>query len=290
LVLLQQLKISTLIHPVIHIVEKEIEVINTPNAYLLIQVADGFIGFVSFHPTEKKVNGWVLYKVEQNLSVSSMQDMLSEIAAAETWVHNNYHKILIVQQNCRNIKLPVSLSKEEGKEALFNLMFGKRKNELHLKDILLQQNIVNHFAVDSMIADVMNKKFPKAEWWHVQSLLLSKDASSETIITATIWLNEIHLTVEKNSQWLLLQTYSYQTPEDALYIILNAMKQLKITQEECNVLLQGMIDQRSPLFDMLQLYILNLEFNNQLDYQFPANDQHPVHLFSSLDQILSCVS
>ena len=290
MVLLQQLKISTLFHPVIHIVEKEIEVINTPNTYLLIQVADGFIGFVSFHPSEKKVNGWVLYKVEQNLSVSFMQDMLSEIAAAETWVHNNYHKILIVQQNCRNITLPVSLSKEEGKEALFNLMFGKRKNELHLKDIVLQQNIVNHFAVDSMIADVMNKKFPKAEWWHVQSLLLSKDASSETIITATIWLNEIHLTVEKNSQWLLLQTYIYQTPEDALYIILNAMKQLNITQEECKVLLQGMIDQRSPLFDMLQLYILNLEFNNQLEYQFPATDQHPVHLFSSLDQLLSCVS
>jgi Protein of unknown function (DUF3822) len=290
LVLLQQLKIRTLIHPVIHIVEKEIEVINTPNAYLLVQVADGFIGFVSFHPTEKKVNGWVLYKVEQNLSVSSLQDMLSEIAAAETWVHNNYHKILIVQQNCRNIIMPVSLSKEEGKEALFNLMFAKQKNELHLKDIVLQQNIVNHFAVDSMIADVMNKKFPKAEWWHVQSLLLSKEALSETIITATIWLNEIHLTVEKNSQWLLLQTYSYQTPEDALYIILNAMKQLNITQEECKVLLQGMIDQRSPLFDMLQLYILNLQFNNHLDYQFPANDQHPVHLYSSLDQILSCVS
>jgi len=290
LVLLQQLKITTLIHPVIYIVEKEIEVINTPNAYLLVKVADGFIGFVSFHPTEKKVNGWVLYRREQNESASTLQEQLSEIAAAETWIHSNYQKILIVLQNSRNITIPVSLNKTEGKDALFDLMFGKRKNELHLKDIVLQQNIVNHFAVDSVLADVLNKKFPKAEWWHVQSLLLSKDASSETSITATIWLNEIHLTVEKNSQWLLLQTYSYQTPEDALYIILNAMKQLNITQEECKVLLQGMIDQRSPLFDMLQLYILNLQFNNLLDYQFPANDQHPVHLFSSLDQILTCVS
>lgn len=290
MVLLQQLKINTLIHPVIHIVEKGIEVSDTSKAYLLIQVADGFIGFVSFYPIEKKVNGWVLYRREQNETVSSLQEKLSEIAASESWIHSNYEKIQVVLQNCRNVAVPVSLNKEEGKNELFDLMFGKRKNELYLKDIVLQQNIVNHFAVESIIADVLNKKFPKAEWWHIQSLLLSKNAASETLITATIWLNEIHLTVEKNSQWLLMQTYTYQTPEDALYIILNVMKQLYITQEECKVLLQGMIDQKSPLFDMLQLYILNLELKQQTVYQLPVNDQHPVHLSSSLDQILTCVS
>lgn len=289
MVLLQQLKLNKLIHPVIHIVEEGIEMSETSKAYLLIQVADGYIGFVSFYPGEKKVIGWLLYRREQNESASTLQEQLSEIAAAETWIHSNYQKILIVLQNRRNITIPVSLNKTEGKDALFDLMFGKRKNELYLKDIVLQQNIVNHFTVDSVIADVLNKKFPKAEWWHVHSLLLSKDASPETIITATIWLNEIHVTVEKNSQWLMLQTYIYQTPEDALYIILSAMKQLNITQEECKVVLQGMIDQRSPLFDMLQLYILNLELKQQTVFEFPVNDEHPVHLSSSLDQILTCV-
>lgn len=289
MVLLQQLKIHNLNHPVIHIVDKGIEVIDITKAYLLIHVADGFIGFVSFHPIEKKVNGWLVLKREQNETANSLQERLSEIAAAESWIHSNYQKIVIVLQHSRNITVPVSLNKEEGKKALLDLMFGKRKKELYLKDIVLQQNMANHFAVETDVADVLNKKFPKAEWWHVQSLLLSKEAASETIITATIWLSEIHITVEKNNQWLLMQTYLYQTTEDALYIILNAMKQLNITQEECKVLLHGTIDQRSPLFDMLQLYILNLELKQQTVYQFPVNDQHPVHLSSSLDQILTCV-
>ena len=69
------------------------------------------------------------------------------------------------------------------------------------------------------------------------------------------------------------------------------MQQLNYTQEETTVVLQGMIDQRSKLYDVLDQYILNLQLNEELQFQFPATtEEQPVHLSASLDQILTCVS
>jgi predicted metal-dependent RNase len=160
-----------------------------------------------------------------------------------------------------------------------------------VKDIVLQQSLVNHYAVDADLASLLNKRFPKGEWWHVQSLLLTKTAAGGVRVTATIRFNEVQLTVEKNGNWLLLQSYNYHTPEDVLYYILNAMQQLDLTQEETTVYLQGMIDQHSALYDVLHLYILNLQLKDELQFSFPAaTEEHPVHLSSSLDQVLVCVS
>ena len=280
-----------LLHPSVHIVDAAIDSIDTRNAYLLVQSGDGFVGFASFHPAEKKVNGWMIYQLADDLSASALEEKLEAIIAAHPWVQKSYHKTIFVQHAAKNILVPVALNKEEDKEYLFELMHGKQKKDLQVKDFVVHQRLVNHYAVDHIIGRLLNQHFPKGEWWHIQSLLLTKNAAGGTRITATIWFNELQLTVENNGQWILLQSYRYHTPEDVLYYILNSMQQLNYTQEETTVVLQGMIDQRSKLYDVLDQYILNLQLNEELQFQFPATtEEQPVHLSASLDQILTCVS
>lgn len=262
--------------------------IDTTGAYLLVQAGDGFMGFAAFRTAEKKLLAWVVYKTEPGIS---LQDQLGAMAAKHTWVHTNYKKVLLVQYAAVNALVPAALNSDNGKELLLEQVIGPQQNSLLLRDIVLQQNLVNNYTVEVELADALNKRFPKADWWHVQSLLLARQAVGGTCVTATIYFNEVQLTVERNGNWLLLQTYHYQTPEDVLYYLLNAMQQLDLSQEETTVYLQGMIDQHSALYDVLYSYILNLQLKDELTYSFPtATDEHPVHLSASLDQVLACVS
>ena len=78
---------------------------------------------------------------------------------------------------------------------------------------------------------------------------------------------------------------------ERLVRMINAMQQLELSQEETTVFLQGMIDQRSALYDVLYNYILHLKLKDELLYHFPAaTEEHPLHLSASLDQVLACVS
>mgnify|MGYP002654581730 CR=1 FL=1 len=262
--------------------------IDSASAYLLVQAGDGFIGFAAFRPTEKKLMGWVVYKTEE---ASKLEEQLGAIAAKHTWVHTNYQKVLLVQYAPTNVLVPAILNNDAGKELLLEQNIGPQQNSVLFRDIVLQQSLVNHYAVDALMAAALNKRFSKGDWWHVQSLLLTKQAAGGVCVTATIYFNEVQLTVERNGNWLLLQSYSYQTPEDVLYHILNVMQQLDLTQEETTIYLQGMIDQHSALYDVLYSYILHLQLKDELQYSFPAaTDEHPVHLSASLDQVLVCVS
>ncbi len=280
-----------MLDPSVHIVDANIDSIDTGNAYLLVQSGESFLGFASFHPVEKKVNGWMIYQLDHDLSSSALEEKLQAIIVAHPWVQKDYHKTVFVQHAAKNILVPVALNKEEDKEYLFELMHGQQQNKLQIKDFVVQQRLVNHYAVDHIVGRLLHQHFPKGEWWHIQSLLLTKNAAGGIRITATIWFNELQLTVENNGQWILLQSYNYHTPEDVLYYILNIMQQLEYTQEETTVVLQGMIDQRSKLYDVLQQYIFNLQLNDELQFQFPATtEEQPVHLSASLDQILACVS
>ncbi len=280
-----------MLHPSIHIVSGDIETIDPAANYLLVQAGSDFIGFASFSPSAKQVHGWVVYHLDATVATMQTEEKLSAIAAANTWVHPNYEKVLLVQYAPGNVLLPAILNKDEGKEKLLEMALGPQQNKLYVKDIVLQQSLVNHYVVDGTLGALLNKRFPKGEWWHVQSLLLTQTAAGATTVTATIRFHEVQLTVEKNGQWLLLQSYRYHTPEDVLYYILNAMQQLELSQEETTVWLQGMIDQRSALYDVLYNYILNLQLKEELTYQFPvSSDEHPVHLSASLDQVLACVS
>lgn len=277
---------SNVLHPTVQIEDAALESVDTAVAYLLVQVGNGFIGFASFQPQRRQVHAWVVYET----TAGELEEKLSAIAAKHTWVHTNYQKVLLVQYAGTNALIPATLNSDAGKTHLLELVNGSLHNTVTVKDIVLQQSMVNHYVVEAGTAALLNKRFQKGEWWHVQSLLLTKRGSAEPVMNVTIRFQEVQITVERRGGWLLLQSYIYQTPEDVLYHILHVMEQLELSQEETTVYLQGLIDRNSVLYDVLYSYILNLQLKEELHYSFPASDAVPVYLSASLDQVLTCVS
>jgi hypothetical protein len=256
---------------------------DTNTCDLLVQSGEDFTGFVLYRQATKQVYAWLLYD-ELIATPAVMQSIVQEYS----WLANNYKKTAIVHYANVNMLVPAVFNIDSEKELLFDLAGSSTKGRLLSKDLILQQNIMNHYSISEESAFLLNQQFPKGYWWHDQSLLLSKPASEDAQITVTIWFKTIQITIEQNVNWSFLQKFTYKTPEDVLYHVLNCAKQYQVNLDETPVLVEGFIEQSSKLGETLQMYIPDLRWKDELQFQFPPSAYQP-HLLASLDRILTCV-
>jgi hypothetical protein len=96
----------------------------------------------------------------------------------------------------------------------------------------------------------------------------------------------------KDTSLLLAQIFSYQKAEDVLYWLLKICRQFSISQEQVILVLSGLIDKQSAVFKELYQYFLNIEFASiENDIQLSGEfEDYPVHFFSSIFKLASCVS
>ena len=97
--------------------------------------------------------------------------------------------------------------------------------------------------------------------------------------------------VYKAGELQLIQTFAYQTPEDAAYYLLLICKQFKIAQTDLVLKISGLIDAQSALYTELLKYFEHVQHEG-----IPAElstagilDEYPSHYFSPLLKMSLCV-
>lgn len=95
--------------------------------------------------------------------------------------------------------------------------------------------------------------------------------------------------VKKDKQVHLAQIYSYKTPLDVAYYLLKICYEFDLNQSEVFLILSGLIEQDSALYQELHNYFLNLHFAQAPAYSLPET-VHPHHYFTSLYNLAACVS
>ncbi len=269
---------------ILDITDPQLASVNLSSCELLVQCGVDFSGFVLYRSAVKQVYAWALYE-----ELTASPEEMYSIVQQHGWLSHSYQKTLVVHYTAVNMLVPTTFNREAEKELLFELIGDTAPGRLLSKDLVLNQNIMNHYSIQEETALLLNHQFPKAYWWHDQSLLLGKPASAQTKFTLTVWFKTIQITIEENEEWLFLQKFAYKTPEDVLYHVLNTAKQHSINLQNTPVTIEGFVEQNSRLADTLQLYIPNLQWKTELQFQYPASAYQP-HLLASLDRILSCVS
>jgi Protein of unknown function (DUF3822) len=276
---LQQFKQRNLLHPVYFFKNNEVE----PSAqHLLVQHGNCFCGFVLYDKEKKHVNTWVLYETKSGID----ELLLANIVQQQDWLKSSFQSILIVDYTERNTLLPKTFVKAD--TAIMELMIGSSQHTVSMEDAA--GDAVNLYQVPSAAYIAVNRFFTNARWLHHESLVIEQPASEEAVITVEIWFNTIFIHAEKNGKWLLLQQRNYQTPEDVLYYILNCRQQWQMG-EEVLIQLQGMVEEKSALYNLMYQYFQKLELQKELLYYFPSNTTDiPPHTKTLIDRILTCVS
>jgi hypothetical protein len=153
----------------------------------------------------------------------------------------------------------------------------------------------NIYSIPKDIHSLFKEKFQGSQYWHFYTLMMVSSKNEELTkgnISRMIFYNDkFVLGFFKDGMLQLLQTFTYQTPEDAAYYLLLICKQLGISQHDMVLNISGLIDSQSALYTEL------LKFFPEVNYEgipevYNTNgllDEYPSHYFSPLLKMSLCV-
>lgn len=157
-------------------------------------------------------------------------------------------------------------------------------------DPIPEWQLTSAYSMPSSIYDLVQEQFPSAKYFHAFTPVLKIYNGFVAPDQVDIHFSTQHfrVLVKKDKQVQLAQTYSYKTPLDVVYYLLKICYEFGLNQSEVFVIVSGLVDQDSAMYQELHHYFLNLHFAQAPAYSLPETD-HPHHYFTSLYNLAACV-
>ncbi|MFT4203964.1 MAG: DUF3822 family protein [Chitinophagaceae bacterium] len=141
------------------------------------------------------------------------------------------------------------------------------------------------YQVDQVIADTLQKHFPDYRAIHkygaIGKVLMNSVSSSNFVLHLLCFHRHSILTGVQNGQLLFIKRIKFLLPLDVVYHIVNAADQYGQDLEQVTVVLSGMLESDSSLFDAIYKYIPNIEIDSVTKNLFDAEkfNEYPEHYF-----------
>ena len=173
---------------------------------------------------------------------------------------------------------------------MLSLIHGDQIEAKILVDHIEKEDIFNVYRIDEKLHNAILIGLPNAKFMHTTSVQLQKRGPGSYII-AIVFYNTIKTILYHNDQLVLVQQFSFNSPQDVAYHLLNICQQNELKPAEIELWLSGMITKESNLFQQLHNYFLNISFMSASETYSLDNEMRdiPAHFFSHLSELALCV-
>lgn len=160
-----------------------------------------------------------------------------------------------------------------------------------LSDRIPEWQMVNSYAIPDDVYRQVIDRFPDAQFFHVYTTSLKTHSGFDAPDQLSLQFTTTHfrVLVKKGGKVQLAQTYEYKVPLDVVYFLLKICYEFGLDQSGVFLIVSGLIDQNSPLYEELHQYFLNLHLAPRPAYQLPVSE-YPAYYFTSLYNLAACVS
>ena len=130
------------------------------------------------------------------------------------------------------------------------------------------------FAIDKSISDLLKNYFfsasivPGVHGW--MQYLQQQSAGEKELLAATVYHDQVHISYWKDGRNEFYNQYPYHSKEDLLYFILLAYRILKLDPGYFPLQLSGFVEEKSPLFEAMYMFIRNIQIT---DFQAPVTPE-----------------
>jgi hypothetical protein len=164
-----------------------------------------------------------------------------------------------------------------------------------LSEKVIGFKMYNIYRVPREIHALLQRKFASGNYWHYYTLLLNdgqmQASPNEQIIKMVMRADQFLVAVFNGEKIQLVQSYAYQTPDDVSYYLLAICTRFNISQEKVTLIVSGLLDEQSRLYQELLKYFLHVQWDRlpdsiKLDEVFA---DFPNHYFSPLLKMALCV-
>lgn len=200
-----------------------------------------------------------------------------------------YRKVVVIYSFSESVLIPFSLYDGVQNEDVLNLIHGDLpNNDTILTDIITEKKTYNCFRISTSILEVINTQFCDANILHQYSFLLRQSTEKDKL-SIIFYSQKMVVSLVKNGKHQLINCFSYHSPQEVSYTLLNIRQQFDMPEIEIEI--SGLVEKKSSLFKEIYKYFQNVEMSALPEGKNVSEEilQYPAHYFSHIFALDSCV-
>ncbi|RYY17871.1 MAG: DUF3822 family protein, partial [Chitinophagaceae bacterium] len=256
---------------------------------LLLEVSANFLGCVWYNQPKQKLLGVRHYNFEDTVGKSSRVHM-EELLKDDLMLNSQVARVVMVYHYTESTLVPETYFQSDLNRPILDLMFGDAEKGLILSEKIDVLPVYNVYRIPPDIHKLFQQKFASSSYWHYYTLQLSffqieKDSPADFVrIRLMFYADKFIVAAFRDGELLILQSFTYQTPEDVSYYLLMLLNAHDVKQDNVVLKISGLIDEDSILYTELNKYFEHLSWDPLPAGIDPAGilNQFPSHYFSPL--------
>lgn len=201
-----------------------------------------------------------------------------------------FNKVVVVYSLPQSVLIPFSIYSSDRNATVMNLMYGDfHANEIILTDLIPEQSVYNCYRIPTALYEVLQEHYPNAASMHQYTVLLKRTVDDNDKLSVIFYGQKMIVSLIQSGKYQLINSYCYNAPEDASYMLLNVCHQLEI--KNITLEINGLIEEDSSLYKEIYKYFTDIEFSKLPPGSNYSEEiqQYPAHYFSHILSLDSCV-
>lgn len=215
---------------------------------------------------------------------------LKDITGQQLLLQQAFKKIHIIYAFAESLLVPDKFMNAATNDEMLELVYGDNGESVTRSNFIEQLDLHNVYRVPKQVDSVIAHLFSLASHSHLYSILSNRNKKTGNQLYCIFGSTSIIVQLIKAGKLQIIQHFDYKMPEDAAYHLLNVCGRFEVLLTDTDVLLNGMIDRESILYNELNKYFPQLSFA-VLPETFSYDDEiktYPSHYFSHLFEIAAC--
>jgi Protein of unknown function (DUF3822) len=278
--------------PFLELFDETLDINSTENYELSLQVSTDGLSFCLLDTIRNKFVMIRSYGAEENKYINA--DKISELMLKDDFLTKRYRKVHCVIPSQKFTLVPTPLFDPGKKMEYFSFNHNLEEEYIVSVDKTKDPDAYLVYSFPGPINEVISSVYPGVVLHHHIKLLLDNTISVRKSLNG----NYLHIHVERdffnlfifrNNELKLCNSFAYRNISDVLYYVLNAFKNLDISQEE-TIYLSGLTEKYDDLSSSFSLYVRNIRFSEpsgNFTFSYVFNDTE-LHRFINLFTVQNC--
>lgn len=269
---------------------------NLGRCMLLMTVGLQQIGYAVYDPASKYLMALKTYYFEVKRNEQQLLKIIEQFLDANKMLYKDFKEIKLSFDHPEFTLVPQELYEDKLKQQFLSFLYPGQPDQDVLCDHIVHADIINIYSTNKIIADHLKKEFDQAHIFHSETVMLNmlmqKERKTENEVFVRIQPQHITVTILSDGRLLMMQPYVIHHEMDAVYYVMNAIKQQNLSLQDIDLKLSGDIDEESPLYQKLHYDMGEASWLKRPEALSYAKEfeQYPEHYFYNLVSLALCAS
>lgn len=231
---------------------------NTSLLHLLIEVDNHDLYFLIYSQSPFQLHGYYQANMPDGYSHKADMAALEAFVQSDPYLGGKLASVKICYNSNASTLIPASFFKVDDKAAVLNLLCGVDFPTYAFHEAIPNSDIILAYRVPCTLYNCMQILYPKNTFMHSSSLQLSNNLPEGNVLQCMVYGKYIKIFLHSQGELLLATYFYYNLPQEVSYYLLNVCQQYKVDVADVKLMLSGLVEVSSNLYDDVYKYFLQI--------------------------------